>query len=357
MQRFEPSGTPSALLFDRVRIIFTPGKNNGVLNGTCPPELVMNCKEATESYEAWLAKHTRVIEADLQSKHVQMKADLFSFMRATFYRWLELCNEHCADLAKAPTLLAVGDLHVENFGTWRDQEGRLVWGINDFDETFTLPYTNDLVRLATSAHLAIAGNNLAIRPADACQAILAGYNEALKDGGRPFVLAEHHEWLRSTVMSELRDPAKFWEKLGSLKTITGRVPRKVKKILTGALPGTKAKYRIVHRVAGLGSLGRARFLALAELDGGLIAREVKALLPSACSWAGQRTDDRSQYDKIVKRVIRCTDPSLELRKGWVVRRLSPDCSRVELSKLPKGRDEYRLLEAMGRETANIHLGS
>lgn len=51
------------------------------------------------------------------------------------------------------------------------------------------------------------------------------------------------------------------------------------------------------------------------------------------------------------------DPFLELRKGWVVRRLGPNCSRVELTMLPKGRNEYKLLEAIGRETANVHLGS
>lgn len=35
----------------------------------------------------------------------------------------------------------------------------------------------------------------------------------------------------------------------------------------------------------------------------------------------------------------------------------PDCSRIELFALPKERDELRLLQAMGWETANIHLGS
>ena len=51
--------------------------------------------------------------------------------------------------------LGVGDLHVENFGTWRDAESRLVWGINDFDEACCLPYTQDLVRLAASARFAV----------------------------------------------------------------------------------------------------------------------------------------------------------------------------------------------------------
>ncbi len=47
-------------------------------------------------------------------------------------------------------VLAVGDLHVENYGTWRDPEGRWVWGINDFDEAFPMAFTIDLVRLSTS---------------------------------------------------------------------------------------------------------------------------------------------------------------------------------------------------------------
>jgi hypothetical protein len=42
---------------------------------------------------------------------------------------------------------------------------------------------------------------------------------------------------------------------------------------------------------------------------------------------------------------------------WIVRRLAPHCTRVELAALPRVRDEKRLLHAMGFETANIHLGT
>jgi hypothetical protein len=317
----------------------------------------MNCHEATKSYETWVARHTRIIKPDLRLKHEQMSAELFSFMRATFYRWLELWTERCGDLAKAPATLAVGDLHVENFGTWRDAEGRLIWGVNDFDEAFELPYTNDLVRLATSAHLAIAANHLALKPGDACEAILKGYTEGLRDGGAPFVLAEEHEWLRLTVMSKLRDPHNFWEKLNGLPALKSSIPGKAMKALTSALPPAKQSYRLVHRVAGLGSLGRQRYVALAEWNGGWIAREAKASVPSACVWISRKKEDRTQYERIVKQAVRCPDPFLQLRKGWVIRRLAPDCSRVRLAMLPKGHDESRLLEAMGRETANIHLGS
>nr|MDP9120617.1 DUF2252 domain-containing protein [Acidobacteriota bacterium] len=91
----------------------------------------MSIQEATQQYEAWLAGQITLIQTDLERKHEAMREDLFPFLRATYYRWAQLFPEVCKDLAGAPEVLAVGDLHVENFGTWRDHEGRLVWGIND----------------------------------------------------------------------------------------------------------------------------------------------------------------------------------------------------------------------------------
>src|ERR1700730_1378522 len=94
----------------------------------------MQIVKATASYEQWLRNQIRVIDGDLDRKHRAMAEDLFSFLRATFYRWIQVWPEVCSAYSSAPEVLAVGDLHVENFGTWRDVEGRLVWGINDFDE-------------------------------------------------------------------------------------------------------------------------------------------------------------------------------------------------------------------------------
>lgn len=69
-------------------------------------------------------------------------------------------------------------MHVENFGTWRDVEGRLVWGVNDVDEAAALPYTSDLVRLATSAELA---DGVKVKLPAICEAVLDGYTETLGD--------------------------------------------------------------------------------------------------------------------------------------------------------------------------------
>jgi hypothetical protein len=63
------------------------------------------------------------------------------------------------------------------------------------------------------------------------------------------------------------------------------------------------------------------------------------------------------YQAILRRAVRCLDPYVQLRGHWIVRRLSPHCSRVELEALGTSRGECRLLEAMGRETANIHVGT
>jgi hypothetical protein len=317
---------------------------------------IMKIAKATTRYQRWLSKHIRLIDSDLQQKHAAMAGDLFCFLRATFYRWMQLWPERCTACARAPEVLAVGDLHLENFGTWRDAEGRLVWGINDFDEAYELPYTVDLVRLAASAHLAIKAAHLSLGTKDACDAILEGYEKGLSGGGAAFVLEEHHLWLRTMVTGELRNPQRFWAKLDALPTVK-LCPASAKKAMEKTLPRRGLSYRITHRVAGLGSLGRERYVAIVDYSGGKIAREAKALAPSACVWADGGTSGRLRYQEILDRAVRSVDPFVRMRGRWIVRRLAPDCSRVELASMPKERDEARLLYSMGFETANIHLGT
>ena len=318
----------------------------------------MKIGKATRNYEAWLKKHIRLLAPDLKRKHDAMAEDVFPFLRATFYGWMQLWPELCPEEQGAPKVLAVGDLHVENFGTWRDVEGRLVWGINDFDEAFQLPYTLDLVRLAASAHIALREARLQIEPKDACDMIVAGYKKGLQAGGRPYVLAEEHPWLRAMVTGVLRDPQQYWEKLNSLPTWKGRVPKSARRALERMLPEPGLQYRVVHRIAGLGSLGRERLVALAEYRGGVVAREAKALAPSACVWSGNgNLSERILYQRILDRSRRAVDPFVRLKGRWIARRLAPDCSRIELSDMPKQRDEIKLLQAMGFETANVHLGT
>jgi uncharacterized protein (DUF2252 family) len=318
----------------------------------------MNIVKATKKYEEWFSAHAIVVQSDLRLKHRRMAEQVFPFFRATFYRWMQVWPEVCPENDKAPRLLAVGDLHVENFGTWRDVEGRLVWGVNDFDEAFPLPYTIDLVRLAASAMLAVEAGHAAVKPREICDEVLGGYTEALTDRGKPFVLEEEYPWLRQVAVTTLRDPEHFWKKMTTLQPVRGEIPQSASRALEQALPGRGLQYRVFHRVAGLGSLGRQRFVALAEFEGAKVAREAKALLPSAVRWArGERGPAKNFYEAITDRAVRCADPFLFVRKKWIVRRLSPYCSRIELTMLPANREDCRLLSSMGYETGNIHLGT
>jgi len=319
----------------------------------------VNIVKASRLYEQWLTLYTPLNKSDLDHKHREMASAPFPFFRSTFYRWAQTWPNVCKELAAAPGVMSVGDLHVENFGTWRDSEGRLIWGINDFDEAALLPYTLDLVRLATSAYLAIESNHLSLSCADASEAILNGYTEAIQSKGGAFVLAESHQWLRETAASRLRNPVPYWQKLDALPKLKRKdVPESAAVAIEHLLPQADLAYTVRHRLAGLGSLGHPRYLALADWKGGKIAREAKALVPSAAVWAHKRSGPvEIFYQAIVDRAVRCRDPYVQLQGHWVVRRLAPDCSRVELEALAAERPEGRLLHAMGWETANVHLGT
>jgi hypothetical protein len=311
---------------------------------------------ATRSYESWVARQVPLVRSDIVYKHEQMAFAPFPFLRATFYRWVQVWETTCPELASAPQVLAVGDLHTENFGTWRDTEGRLVWGINDFDEAFPMAYANDLVRLATSARLSIGAGTLILTPRAACNAILEGYRASLERRGRPFVLAEEHHVLRRDAQSELRDPVRFWTAMTGLpparRPVAAAVSLLGRKFRTGETP------LYVTRRAGLGSLGHPRVVAIGEHSGGWIAREAKALVASGVAWAaGSAGTAPIHYPTIVRRAVRCADPFLEIRGRWVVRRLAPDCSRIDFTVARLAIEQTELLHAMGAETANVHIGS
>jgi Uncharacterized protein conserved in bacteria (DUF2252) len=299
---------------------------------------------ATRKYDRWLARQTNVVASDVAFKHQQMDKDPFVFLRATYYLWIRQWASALPKLAKAPRVASIGDLHMENFGTWRDAEGRLVWGINDFDEAHSAPYTNDLIRLATSVLLAVRAGQLRLSASRAINEIAAGYEETLRRGGRPIVLAEHNRWLRTIALSQLKDPAKFWDKLLAGAICAGDdYPVSV---VRRTLPRRNLEYVVHRRRAGVGSLGRPRFVVLTTVGGGYLARELKAAV---------RRNRNSAW--LVKHAVRVHDPFYKVTDAWVTRRLAPDCTKLNLQELAAPRDQSRLFHAMGAETANVHVAS
>ncbi len=313
--------------------------------------------QATADFEKWAGRHVNLIASDVKLKHSLMAQSPFPFFRATFYRWAQWWPIICPQLAQAPQALAVGDLHIENFGTWRDIEGRLIWGVNDFDEAWPAAYTVDVVRLVTSAYLAIQSEHLTLNRKAAFRAIEQGYRDCMAKGGAPFILAEHHRWLRLLALNELRDPVVFWKKIIACPKYKGDLPKDVWKLVHTSLPLRTLHYELKSRIAGLGSLGHPRVMALATWDGAHVVREAKQLTPSAWIWARHLHDSNILSRKLVESAVRIRDPHVHFASHWVVRRLAPDCSHIEIETLPTDRDEEKLSYYMGWETANMHLGS
>ena len=118
-----------------------------------------------------------------------------------------------ADLATSPTtgftVQACGDMHVSNFGVYGSAERRLIFAINDFDETLPGPWEWDVKRLAASAYVACAhleGGKKNCQ--DAAWAAVAGYQKHLRDYARMGYLDTWYDCIDSdTVLKSLSSNA------------------------------------------------------------------------------------------------------------------------------------------------------
>jgi len=62
----------------------------------------LKIKKATRLYETWLAAQTSVYPPHFDLKHDLMRKEFFAFLRATFYRWVQIWPEVCRELTAAP---------------------------------------------------------------------------------------------------------------------------------------------------------------------------------------------------------------------------------------------------------------
>ena len=338
----------------------------------------MDIRSSTKDYEQWLGKQLvnrgGCDEWALKEKCKLMKnGDDHSFLRATFYRWASLWTGlHNG----GPKIVSVGDIHIENFGTWRKETGKrtLVWGVNDFDESCVLPWTNDLVRLGVSATFAIRElkDSFDLSPKRACLKMLKSYTDALtrepdtsmafelqykndpfcrlvkkmltvsKQLEEEFFIAKKHKWAkldaqeRQNVQQDCSD---------ALSLLSGSLPQGNNYALWRPKPDDPV---------GLGSLGKRRYYAL--VNHGFLIYEVKPAIASACEWA-EGTGGQNADTKLLKSSRRVPDPSQDVNNGWIVRRRGSDAQKLELEKFERNRDakkEALLFTNMAIELANLH---
>jgi uncharacterized protein (DUF2252 family) len=101
----------------------------------------------------------------------------------TFYRGAAL--PMAADLAATPVsglaVQACGDAHLSNFGVFGSAERRLVFDVNDFDETLPGPWEWDVKRLAASMEVAGRDNGFSGKDRrEIVMATVAGYRRAMR---------------------------------------------------------------------------------------------------------------------------------------------------------------------------------
>ena len=102
----------------------------------------------------------------------------------TYYRGAAL--PMASDLAATPvsglTVQACGDAHLSNFGVFGSAERRLVFDVNDFDETLPGPWEWDVKRLAASMEVAARSNGFSGKQRrKIVAATVASYRQAMRD--------------------------------------------------------------------------------------------------------------------------------------------------------------------------------
>lgn len=112
----------------------------------------------SQRIEAW---NSDLSDADRRAKYCKMAASPFVFFRGTNHLfWEDNSREsRLAPLSSEATRTWLqGDLHAANFGAFDNDEGVVVYDLNDFDETFIADYQFDLWRMGVSMALLGRGN-------------------------------------------------------------------------------------------------------------------------------------------------------------------------------------------------------
>jgi uncharacterized protein (DUF2252 family) len=124
--------------------------------------------------------------AAFRTKFRKMAADPFAFYRGSaclFYADVAALEDPWAD-ERTSRVWIQGDLHAENFGTYMDGSGVLIFDVNDFDEAYLGHFTWDLRRLVAS--VALLGWRKALSDSD-IDALVGTYVRAYVDQVRWFV--------------------------------------------------------------------------------------------------------------------------------------------------------------------------
>ena len=224
----------------------------------------------------------------LALKYNKMRANAFAFLRGScdlFYSRLALTS-----LPKsAPLVWVCGDLHLENFGSYKGANRLVYFDVNDFDEAALAPASWDLIRLLTSICLCMDGTSLSAEEVQTlCARFLSHYCYALAVGKAYWVERDTAQGPVRALLDGLKGRTRV-EFLDARTEVRGKrrvlladgtkalaaSPSQREQVMTFmssfAADQTDPNFfkvlDVARRVAGTGSLGLDRFVILVKGKG------------------------------------------------------------------------------------------
>jgi uncharacterized protein (DUF2252 family) len=289
-----------------------------------------------------------------------MRQDAFSFLRGTCHLFYEDLDYRA--LPDAPLVWCCGDLHLQNFGSYKGDDRLTYFDINDFDESCLAPATWDLVRFLASVIVAARGIRLSASTIeDLLTTFLAGYTSALQEG-KPGILE------RETSKGPIRDLLAKVKKRDRRKFLDERTTgqageRRLKrgKRALDLMPGEREMLEAfasefaktqprphffdlldaARRIAGTGSLGLPRYVLLVEGrgDDGNFLLDLKFQPPSATIRAHPRPQPNFPSDAhrvaFAEAAVQAVEPALLTpvrmdNRWWLLRELMPTGDRLNI---------------------------
>ena len=323
----------------------------------------------------------------LAMKYDNMRKSAFVYLRATCHLFPGQLPELKA-LAKAPAVWSCGDLHLENFGSYKGADKLSYFDVNDFDESALIPGSWDLVRLLTSVRLACAELNLkADRVRELIDKLLGAYFQELRQGSARSLERNNTVGPVYELLVKERKRVDFLDS----RTVKKGGKRKLQIDGKRALAASKEQYEqvselmkkfsrtqneteffevldVARRIAGTGSLGLDRYIVLVRGKGNPddnYLLDLKQAVSSALTPA--LTLKQPAWASEGERVVALTRRShvspapilhaLQMNgKDYVLRDLQPSADKVSFEE--KSKDECylnQLMRSIGQCTAWSHL--
>lgn len=343
-----------------------------------------------------------------RAKYRKMAADPHAFYRGSaclFYADVTDEEDPFTD-DRSGRIWVHGDLHVENFGTYLNSDGRLVFDINDFDEAYLGRFVWDLQRFAAS--LALVGWQKALPEEDVRRLVgrylraylsqVDEYRDSEDDDDFALHLDNTHGPIREALVSArcnrradlldgatvLKEGARRFRDDSSVrrlsKTERGKVVKAFERYLE-TIPDDKRFDRdlfydlrdVVGKSGfGIGSAGLPAYNLLVEgysqaLDNDVVLSMKQANIPAVSRFVD--TTDVEQYFEheghrtvVSQRALQVhTDPLLGHTTidgvGFVVSEVSPYEVDLDWSGLTEPDDIADVVDLLGRATAKIHCAS